>query len=385
MPAPRSKRRALAVRLTAVVLGVGLTVGLLELGLRLFYPIPLHATDTYLAAPATWQSGAMVLVPGAVIREKTSEWDIDIRINSNGLRDREIPYEKPKGTYRVLVLGDSQTFGQGVEAEETYAKVLERSLAERMPGKVEVVNTGVPGTGTVHQFWYLEDKGWQYNPDAVLVGFYFNDVVDNAQCHLYGLENGKLIRTGVASSQQTPAHKLAPQVIPEKDYRAMRSPEVRPPPSPPFLVRYSYLARLVRVTLSRIKQSRNKPVAVSRPARKMTAAVFREIARQCKERGIRCVIALIPSKEQKAEGEVKTLRETWAELLPGAEQNGAQVVDLWPPFEKQGFPGLFLRTDPHLSAAGHKLIGETLAREFPTAARSPARRDRSAAAGSSGP
>lgn len=352
------------MRLTALLMALLVTLTVLELGVRIVSPVPLHATDTYLVPPRTFQSGAMVLVPGASFREKTGEWDIRIRINSHGLRDREIPYEKTSGAYRILVLGDSQTFGQGVEAEETYAKVLERELARQSGRPVETVNTGVPGTGTVHQLWFLEEQGWRYRPDAVVVGFYFNDITDNAQCHLYGLKGGRLVRTASASERQTPAHTVTP-AIPAQDFRAVH--EIRAPPPPPVpspLIRHSHLARLVRRALSRIKQSGTKPVEVTRPARQMTTELFGEIARQCRERGVPCVIALIPSKEQKAGGDVKTLRETWAPFLTQAEAAGAQVVDLWPAFERGGFPRLFLKTDPHLAAPGHQLIGETLADQF---------------------
>lgn len=361
--AKRSPSRALLVRTTALLAGILLPLGLLELGVRVFYPTPLHPTDTYLV-PQGWQSGTMELVPGADVREKTVEWDIRIRINSQGLRDREIPLEKAPGVYRILVLGDSQTFGQGVQAEETYAKVLERALPEVDGRKVEVVNTGVPGTGTAHQLWYLEQKGWRYQPDAVVVGFYFNDIVDNSQCYLFGLENGKLVHTAAAAEQATHAHELAPTFIDKNDYRAMRAPKAPPPPKPSWLVENSHLARLMRLALSRIQQSRAQPTRASRPAKEMTTRLFGEVARQCRERGVPCVVALIPSKEQKAEGKVKSLADTWAPYLTEARARGARVVDLWPAFERDGFPRLFLRTDPHLNAAGHRLIGETLAAEF---------------------
>src|SRR2546430_1564409 len=56
----------------------------------------------------------------------SEEFEMKVKINSLGMRDREYSVEKPKGTYRILVLGDSYTFGSGVQADETYAKLLEK-------------------------------------------------------------------------------------------------------------------------------------------------------------------------------------------------------------------------------------------------------------------
>src|SRR3990167_658719 len=48
--------------------------------------------------------------------------DIEIEINSNGLRDYEHDHEKPEGSIRILGLGDSVTFGAGVRFENTYLR-----------------------------------------------------------------------------------------------------------------------------------------------------------------------------------------------------------------------------------------------------------------------
>src|SRR5437870_3991698 len=53
---------------------------------------------------------------------------VDVKINSQGLRDKEYPLVKAPGTYRIMMLGDSTTFGWGDRAEDTAAKMLERKL-----------------------------------------------------------------------------------------------------------------------------------------------------------------------------------------------------------------------------------------------------------------
>jgi hypothetical protein len=87
--------------------------------------------------------------------------------NSRGLRGRrEYADEKPAGVTRVLVFGDSFTFGEGVSDDETYAHVLE----ELLPG-VEVLNFGVHGYGHDQMLLYLEDEAARYHPDVVILGF----------------------------------------------------------------------------------------------------------------------------------------------------------------------------------------------------------------------
>src|SRR6202521_5424036 len=73
----------------------------------------------------------------------------DVAINSQGLRDKEYTLRKPSGTYRVMMLGDSTTFGWGVPVDATVAKILEQKLnAADLGRSFEVVNAGVGNYGT---------------------------------------------------------------------------------------------------------------------------------------------------------------------------------------------------------------------------------------------
>jgi hypothetical protein len=51
-------------------------------------------------------------------------YEITYRINSKGLRDDETTYEKPEGTFRIVLLGDSRTFGYGVPIEKHFSTLL---------------------------------------------------------------------------------------------------------------------------------------------------------------------------------------------------------------------------------------------------------------------
>ncbi len=110
-----------------------------------------------------------------------------LRINSKGLRDREYPYEKPAGTRRILVLGDSMTWGLGVGDDELFTEVLEKRLETEQP-RWEVINAAVSGYGTDQEFLFLRQEGFKYQPDIVMVLFYLvNDREDNVSTIRYGL------------------------------------------------------------------------------------------------------------------------------------------------------------------------------------------------------
>ena len=114
--------------------------------------------------------------------------------NDRGFRNaRNIGYDKPAGTLRVLSLGDSNTQGYEVRQEQTFSAVLERALDR--PGRpAEVINTGVSGFGTAEQLVLLENEGIKYRPDVVVVGFFANDFDDNLKSGLFGLDDkGQLV------------------------------------------------------------------------------------------------------------------------------------------------------------------------------------------------
>jgi hypothetical protein len=98
-----------------------------------------------------------------------------VNSNSQGVRGRrEYASPKPAGLTRMLVFGDSFTFGDEVSDDETYAADLERML----PG-VEVINLGVHGYGQDQMLLYLRQVVAQYEPDLVLLGFVFLDMQRN--------------------------------------------------------------------------------------------------------------------------------------------------------------------------------------------------------------
>jgi lysophospholipase L1-like esterase len=113
---------------------------------------------------------------------------VDVTINSFGLRDREYPIEKPDGVVRVLMLGDSVTFGWGVEAEDTVAKKLERKLnAESSGPRFEVINAGVGNYNTVMEVLSFVERDAALKPDVVILNYFINDAEPVPTRHDIGL------------------------------------------------------------------------------------------------------------------------------------------------------------------------------------------------------
>jgi lysophospholipase L1-like esterase len=98
----------------------------------------------------------------------------DVTINSRGLRGPEVASAGEPGVRRVVVLGDSLTFGWGVNEAETFPRMLERLLNES-GRRSDVINAGVGNYNTAQEVAWFEERGLAYEPDEVILGFYIND------------------------------------------------------------------------------------------------------------------------------------------------------------------------------------------------------------------
>jgi hypothetical protein len=174
--------------LSTILLGILTAIVILEIGIRLFMPQPL--------TPVVAQPD---LFTAYRLKENISgfydypEFYHTVRTNTYGLRDNEFPKQKPPGTVRILVLGDSFTYGWGVPLEQTYAKILEKHLKEE-GWPVQIINTGVGGWGTAHELAYLEQYGLEFSPNLVLIGLTSWDDEDSLASGLYSLQHGKLVK-----------------------------------------------------------------------------------------------------------------------------------------------------------------------------------------------
>jgi hypothetical protein len=177
--------RARRARLLLAVLGLAAGALLAEAALR---------TRAYLAYRGTLSSGRALPpdpLPGSRVRlgqlirrsahhRLVYELRPGLRVvyeggavstNADGFRGPDRVEARPAGVLRIVGLGDSFMFGQGVHDEETHLALLERRL-----GSAEVLNLAVPGYNAAMEVEALERKGLRYQPDLVLIEFLGNDL-----------------------------------------------------------------------------------------------------------------------------------------------------------------------------------------------------------------
>ncbi|GEM_PF-4559855 len=102
-----------------------------------------------------------------------------IKINQWGFRGNDWKVSKPPDAKRIIILGDSYAFGQGVADDETFAAQLEivLNMLPVSPKKsYQVLNFAVSGYDTGHEIKVLKHHALQFQPDVVLLQFFLNDL-----------------------------------------------------------------------------------------------------------------------------------------------------------------------------------------------------------------
>ncbi len=110
----------------------------------------------------------VVLKPSDSIRKSGVEW----RTNEQGMRDRSYAIAKPAGTFRIALVGDSIGAGWGVDVEDRFESILERTWDARSKQTagppVEMINCAVPGHSPGQRWYHFGQVGWPMKPDLVI-------------------------------------------------------------------------------------------------------------------------------------------------------------------------------------------------------------------------
>jgi hypothetical protein len=220
-------------------------------GRAIFYPFDAYdRTKGWVLRPGRWEFAGRT-----------------ITANSRGVRGgTEYPAGRRPGLRRVVVVGDSFTFGEGVGDDETFPS----RLQARLGTGVEVINLGIHGYGHDQMLIHLREEGIRYEPDLVVLGYYADDVPRNALAFRdyakprFVLRDGSLVLTG--SPVPTPAQVLARE---------------------PFR---SHLLELVAMAW----RSRHPPLHPSPDEVRLTSALLNEMRRTAESRGARFLIVDLP-------------------------------------------------------------------------------------------
>ncbi|MFT5429894.1 MAG: lysophospholipase L1-like esterase [Myxococcota bacterium] len=165
----RAKRWA--PKLGLALVAVAVTVSILEVVFRFAMPASTHhllyqrSADPVLRVELV--AGADFDFEGVAVPIAPTR----VTISEQGLRDDVYPPQKPRGVRRVLCVGDSTTFGWGVEQAETFCT----RLSGHLPAGWETINLGVPGYNSTQEVRRLERFGLQFQPDVVMILFDGND------------------------------------------------------------------------------------------------------------------------------------------------------------------------------------------------------------------
>jgi hypothetical protein len=168
-------KKLLFVTVPALLVVVAVVAGAVEVWVRASWDARKGVPGFFVSDP----------VRGQRLAANYSGWfaGVPVHINSLELRDtREYALEKGPRTFRILVLGDSVTFGHGSVYEYTYPYLLEQQLKAWRPDvDWQVWNAAVPGYNTSQELAQLVEVGPRFKPDLVVVGFYENDLIDNSE------------------------------------------------------------------------------------------------------------------------------------------------------------------------------------------------------------
>ena len=152
-------------------------------------------------------------------------------VNEQGYRGPAHPASPQAGRTRVVMLGDSITFGVGVSDAETFSALLEARSA-----RFDVINLAVEGYGTDQELIRLEREGLAYRPAVVVLNFCVaNDLVNNAGSApkpYFTLEGGVLSRHD--AHMRLPRWRAAAQWLEDESHLYHRLEALLPArPNPP--------------------------------------------------------------------------------------------------------------------------------------------------------
>ena len=262
----------------------------------------------------------------------------DVEINSLGMRDREYERDPPPDTFRIAAVGDSFTFGFGVDAASSYPKVLERLLISETnaPASFEVMNFGVPGYQACHEEALVESKVLPLDPDIILVGYYLNDPCNDC-----------------------PEPELAADL---RAFAAERQASVKAWQAFRDRTAFSHLLRyLAEARIERLSRIRDKDFFHTADKHWSTVVAYFDMLREAAaSRGSRIVLVVFPET---------ICADSWArypyawiheKVIHEGRRHGFHCIDLLPVFRGFDIKSLEIPGDGHPNEFGHSLAAATI-------------------------
>jgi len=159
------RKKKIAFYVIISLLSLFIAVVAIEILLRTMAPLYFKAEWTNVNHPG-------------IFRFRNAHGDVVIRVNEYGMRGPDVSISKDENRVRILVIGDSLTWGEAIEFEHTFPEVARRLLGET---KYEFLNLSYPGAGVEDYKNYWEQIGVNFSPDIVIIGFFMGNDMFSAQ------------------------------------------------------------------------------------------------------------------------------------------------------------------------------------------------------------
>jgi hypothetical protein len=356
---------------TGLVVAVGIaTLLACEGAARLIYP-PIRGLHWYHADP---RYGMRHL---SNLDKQVTQWGggayWHFRTNARGFRGGDWPDTPMPGERRVLVAGDSFTFGNGVSEGNTFVETADRLIRrDDEGGHWQVLNLGTSAWGPQNALAYLESEGASIRASCLVYAFFLgNDVMDNVAFHLYSLRNGRL--------EKNPNEAASPGFA-DRVKQVMRALPVYD-----FLLDHSQLFNLVRVVFLRnmvdhrafAQTYADVPRETYQRALDLDDATLARMAQLVRGRFGGFAIMLLPELAEldgtpelhraAALVPVELAEQARERVKRWAEANAVPVLDLVEllPHDPAAARRLYFTRDFHPNAVGDRRIGELLAQHLP--------------------
>ncbi len=312
------------------------------------------------------------LKPSSSYVLKTSEFEVEIRTNSMGFRDREYdPTDRDK--FKILVMGDSFVEGYGVIADSCFVRRVERDLNLHGTIGYRVFNFGVASYSPIIEYLLLRSRGLDLNPQLVILCFDMSDIQDDL---LYG-EFAELDSSGIPV-------KVVPRVLPSG----------RPSWFLPqgafgdFIRKYSYVYAFLSPLVDRFKA---EPIAglttlkgrilhtedsvTGRWQRyfERSESYIKDVSDLLRARGINLLLVVYPwghqvNANEWTEGrkllglEQRTYNSAiFSSLERFAQRDSIPFLNMTETFRYHSNGHLYYRIDEHWTNEGHRVAADTLA------------------------
>ena len=272
---------------------------------------------------------------------------------------------KPAGVKRVAAIGDSFTFGIGVNDSETYCALLDTRLNAACADSIEVMNFGVGGTGLSQQVETYERFARGFAPDVVTYGFMTNDINDNLQLPIHKMVGDSAVPKTVAERPQMTAAKRISEMIPGYGWLIAHSALVNGARQAYFVLKRRQASKGADMVENEAKEWRTAQ-DLNSPQWKFQRALLQRMRREVESQGAKFLVIIMadqPSTNFYYSGEPEKaamqygMRQLCTELA-------LQCVDvqewLTRNAPRANLDTLFIQGDGHYTAAGQVLAARAI-------------------------